>query len=432
MATTSTPASTPLGSYAASVVYSRTLMARMIRARTFLNDLTAPPNMDQWMDGTKRADTAPGMPIVQITDLSKQAGDRVTCDILDRIGGKPIMGDRIAKTQGEKISILRDEIVINQARKVIDVGGRMSQQRTPHQLREKAQGLGIDYFRHLFDNLAHVHFAGARGDANGLDWKVPLATDADFAEICVNPVLPPTNSRYVGLTASVTNPGQVSTTNVLTLNFFDDLRTISDTSPVPLQGVKLYSADGEVIEGDRSALLVCMISTEQWNQLQKDTSQQNWRTFMAQANERLAFTKHPLFRNGNCGLWRDILICQAPRPIQFSVGASVAYNDANNAAQTAAAAVRMHRGILLGAQALGFAMGNADRWTGSDQGTRGSGKTESMNVPYSWVEKLEDGDNLLQLFVGAMAGFKKLQYNFDGIPYDNGVFTFDSYVPALR
>lgn len=443
MAANSTPASIPLGSYAASVVYSRTLMARMIQQRTFLNQLSGPVPTEQWMEGIKRTETSHGHPVVQINDLSKVAGDRVTCDILDRIGGKPIMGDRVAKNSGVGISILRDEVQINQARKVIDVGGRMSQQRTPHQLREKAQGLAVDYMRNLLDNALQVHMFGARGFASGIQWKIPFASDADFSEIMVNPVLPPAYSRYIGLTSSVTNPTQVATTNLLTLNFFDDLRTINDTSPVPLQGVKLEGKDGEIMEGEESPLLLAFISSEQWNQLQKETSSQNWRTFLSNATERLSWMKHPLFRSQQCGLWRDILICQAPRPIQF-VGSAVTgyvsgydaidYYDANGALQsgTIATNVRMHRGVLLGAQAIAAAFGNAERWTGADAGTRGSGNVEKMNIPYSWVEKLEDGDNLLQTFVGAMNGFKKLRYTFDNTVYDNGVMAFDSHVPALR
>lgn len=443
MATTATPASTPLGSYKASVVYGKALMARTIKRRNLLNDMSGPVPLDQWMTGVTKSETFHGMPIVQVNDLSKTAGDRVTVDIIDRVGGKPIMGDRIAKNSGEKISILRDEVKIDQSRKVIEPGGRMSQQRTPHQLREKGQVLGLDYFSNLLDNQVMVHMAGARGCATGIEWKVPLATDVDFADIMVNPVLPPTYTRYVGLTSSVTNPTQVSTTNLLTLNFFDDLRTINDTSAVPLQGIKLQGMGGEIVEGENSALLVCYISTEQWNQLQKDTSAQNWRTFLAQASERLAFTKHPLFRNGMCGLWRDILICQAPRPIEFrgsSVSGyqsgfdSVSYVDTNDVTQTGtvAANVRLHRGVLLGAQALACAWGNAERWTGAGGGSKSSGTHEMMNIPYSWVEKLEDGDNLLQFFIGSMFGFKKLQYKFDNRIYDNGVFTFDSHVPALR
>ncbi len=445
MSTTATPPSVALGSYAATVVYSSVLMGRMIKRRSFVNNLSGPVPMDEWQKsiGNKNS-TSPGMPIVQISDLAKMSGDRVTADILDRIGGEPIMGDEIAKNSGVEISHLRDEVTIDQARKVINVGGRMSQQRTPHDLRQNGRNLSMDYYGDLMDNVCQVQFAGMRGVAQGIEWKVPLASSANFNRIMVNPVLPPTRSRYVGLTAAVTNPTQVSTTNLITLNFFDDLRTINDTSPVPLQPVKLTGMGDMQVEGERESLLVSYISTEQWNQLQKQTSDQNWRTFLASATERLSPMKHPLFRNGMCGIWRDILICQMPRPTMllgstlggYAAGYdSVSYYDAAGALQTGTIAnnVRLHRGVLLGAQALALAYGNAERWSGSDAGTRGAGRTNApVNVPYSWVEKLEDGDNLLQLFIGAMFGMKKLRYRFDGEQYDNGVFAFDSHVPALR
>lgn len=445
MAATATPPSVPLGSYAATVVYSSVLMGRMVKRRSFVNNLSGPVPMDEWQKsiGNKNS-TTPGMPIIQISDLAKMSGDRVTADILDRIGGKPIVGDQIAKNSGVKISHLRDEVTIDQLRKVIDIGGRMSAQRTPHDLRSNGRNLAMDYYGDLMDNIAMVQFAGLRGVATGIEWKVPLATDPDFASIMVNPILPPTKSRYVGLTAAVTNPTQVSTTNILTLNFFDDLRTINDTSAVPLQPVKITGYGNVQVEGESESLLVAMISTEQWNQLQKQTGEQNWRTFLQNATTRLGMMQHPLFRNGMCGIWRDILICQAPRPIQLQGSAiagfqtgydSVSYYDTAGALQTGSIAsnVRMHRGVLLGAQGLALAYGNSERWSGADAGTRGAGRTSApVNVPYSWVEKLEDGDNLLQLFIGAMFGMKKLRYAFDGELYDNGVFAFDSHVPALR
>lgn len=431
MAQTNTAKSLPVGSFAASVVYSKALMARMIQRQTFKNKLSGKMPLDQWMQGVKRSESGHGYPIVQIADLTQTAGDQVTCDILNRIGGKPVMGDRIAKNSGEPIEVLRDNVYINQSRKVIDAGGRMSQQRSPHQYRSIARELAVDYFKDLEDNMVQTHLAGARGYAQGIEWKVPLESDPDFTEIAINDVLPPTRSRYVGLTASVTSVSNLATTNVLTLNFFDDLRTINDTSPVPLQGVKIEDANGDVVEGEDSPLLLSFISSEQWNQLQKQTSDQNWRTALADATTRLSHLKHPLFRNGGCILWRDIVICQAPRPIEFPQGSNVREYDTDGNIQTVQANVRAHRGVLLGAQAAAWAYGNAKRWDGDDKGTRGSGKTQ-QGVPFSWVEKLEDGDNLLQLFTGTMCGMKKLRYEFDGELYDNGVFTFDSYVPELR
>ncbi len=310
----------------------------------------------------------------------------------------------------------------------------MSQQRTVHDLRQAAMDTSVDYLGDLTDNLLQIMLFGARGNAIGTDWKVPLSTDPDFARIMVNPVLPPLPNGYFGTTAAVT------TTNVISLNFFDDLRTYKQTGPVPLAGVRLMGPDGEYFEGENSPLLVAFISEEVWNQLMKDTSAQNWRTFMANATERLAWTKHPLYRSLNCGMWNDILICKAPRPIQFSPGDSVPVSNADGTTTTVTAAVRMHRGILLGAQASGMAYASARRWPVADEktGSTGGGNVSSpaLNLPFTWVEELADGKNLLKIFTGFIGGLKKLRYNFN-LPtgpalYDNGVVAFDTYVPALR
>lgn len=433
MAATNTPASAPLGSYAASVIYSRTLMARAMQRRTFRNKLSGPIPMDQWASSIGKKETSHSYPVVQVMDLAKMSGDRVTVDILDRVPGAPsAMGDKIAKNNGVPISHQRDEVRIDQARKVLDVGGRMSQQRTPHDLRANGQSLALDWLKDFQDNCLQIHMAGERGDATGIEWKVPLKTDPDFDEILVNPVTPPTRNRYLALDSATTQPSDIDTTDVLTLNSFDRFRTILDTDPVPLQGVRFDMGKNGIVEGEDSELLLCFVSAEQWNTILTQASGQNYRQFLADASTRLGHLNHPLFRNGQCGIWRDIVICQAPRPIQFSAGYGVNHYDTDGTTVIqSTAGVRLHRGVILGAQALACAYGNADRWTGADAGTRGSGRTDVVGLPYSWVEKLEDGDNQLQLFIGCMDGTKKLKYTFDGVPTDNGVAVFDSYQPSL-
>lgn len=125
MAATYVPASAPLGSYAASIIYSKALLARMITQRTFRNKITGPMPLDSWMTGIDASETSRGYPVVSIMDLMKNAGDQVTIDIVNRIGGKPVMGDNIAKNSGVPIDIGRDVIQIDQYRKVIDAGGRI-------------------------------------------------------------------------------------------------------------------------------------------------------------------------------------------------------------------------------------------------------------------------------------------------------------------
>lgn len=440
MAETFVPGSQPVGSFAAQVAYTRQHLVRMLTRKTFTQNITGPFETDKWAMDIKqsgKSTSSRGMPLVRVDDLSNTPGDQVTIDILDRIGGEPVMGDDIASDKAAQVSFIRDSLFINQYRKPVSAGGRMSQQRTVHDMREAAMTTSVDYNGDLVDNIVQVQLFGARGSATGKDWKVPLASSPNFARIMCNTVLPPTPNRYFGTTAAVTDPSLVSTTNVLTLNFFDDLRTFVQTGQVPFAGIRLQADDGTFYEGENSPLLLSYISEEAWNKLVQDTSAQNLRTFLSNATERLAWTKHPLFRSNNCGLWNDVLICKAPRPIQFNPGDSISVTNTDGVTTTTVtAAVRMHRGILLGAQAAGMAYASAKRWTGNSQNSAGSGggnvPSPALNLPFTWEEELQDGKNLLKIFTGFIGGVKKLKYQFDNVWYDNAVCGFDTYVPALR
>ncbi len=372
-----------------------------------------------------KVETDHGHAVVQLHDLEAGDGDRVTCDIVNRIGGKPTMGDRIAADKGSPITINRDEIVINQARKVIDVGGRMTQKRTPHNLRKLGMGLSLNWINNYEDNLFHVHMAGARGYQTGEEWPVPLQSDPDFAEIVINPLNPPTFNRkfYPGSATSLAN---LATTNILTLNFFDDLYTRAVTNQVPLKGVDM----GEGWGGDDAApMFLSIITQEGWNSLRKQTSDQNWRTFLATANDRLNYKKHPLFTDVEIGMWSNIAIMRTTRAIEFPAGSDAFEYSSGGVITTVQSNVRAHRGLLLGAEAMGTAYGSAApiNLGGNKQG---SGKTEQLGS-YSWVETVEDGGNLLKLFIGMMGGMKKLTYTFNNTLYDNGVIAFDYHVPSL-
>lgn len=427
MTATTTPASAALGSYAATIQYSPELMVRAQRGRTWQKKLTGKvPSVAAALNG--KSETSHGYPVVQVFDFSKgKDGDRVTCDIVNRIDGAPIMGDSIAKDSGTPISILRDEIIINQARKPIDVGGRMAQQRTPHDLRQLGMGLGVNYIQNYEDNLFHVHVAGARGYQTGAEWAVPLASSPNFASVCINPVEAPTFNRkyYPG---SATSTANLATTNVLTLNFFDDLYTRIVTSASPIKGVQM---DDQGWGGDpASPMYLAIVSEAGWNSMMKQSTDQNWRNFLANANERLQYKKHPLFQNVEMGLWRNIAIMHTARAITFPAASTLSEYDSANALQTVtvAAGVNVHRGVLLGAEALGLAYGS---WKPINLGgnAMGSGQLENLGS-YGWVEEVSDFGNNLQFCVGMQTGVKKLRYTFDGTITDNGVAAFDYHAPA--
>ena len=370
--------------------------------------------------------TSADMPIVRCMDLTRKAGDEVTFDLVNQIGGKPIMGGRTAEGKGVSLSLDTDSLRINQTRKPISVGDTMTQQRTPHQLRKLGRAAGTGYMQRLDDQLALIHMAGARGFHNNAEWVVPLASDADFAEICINTVKAPSFNRHYfaagtaieAVNASVSEVG-IATSDTLDLDVVDALRALLDEMPLPPQPCKF--AGDEMANDD--PIRVLLVSALQYKSF---VGSGNFRTLQASAMQRAAMAKNnPLFR-GEAGLWNGILIVKMPKPIRFYAGDILAHctsltsdteviTDLVPAGFSTTHAV--DRAILLGGQALGEALGKHNR----------------SGVPYFWSEKELDHGDKVEVLVGKIGGYSKIRFDIDyagdGLqPTDHGIIILDTAV----
>lgn len=400
----------PTGSALAVKLYSVALFTRMARRQTFRKKLTGAAPKQGEAEAKLRHETSAGMPIVEIRDLSKTAGDRVTVDLIDIVNGEPVMGDVNLSGKMMALQFANDEIRIDQYRGGLDPGGRMAQQRTEHNLRGLALANLEGWLNTVLDNISHIHLAGARGFQTGKDWNVPLASSSSFASIVVNTVTPPSyNRRFIPSGGHVTS--DIDATDKLTINVLDDLREAIDESEYPLQGIKL---ENDPAADDEDPLYVMYISPKQWTTMQKDTSTQNWRTFVAAAHERGSLTKHPLFL-GQTGMWRGILVKVTRRSIRFTAGSSVPeYATSSTTTITnGTAAVQFDRAILLGAQALGCAYG----------------RDYKSGYYMRWHEEETDHGNRKEESVSLMGGWKKLTFTAPGdvVPTDHGVWAVDTY-----
>lgn len=398
----------PYGSPQAIQLQSAGLFAANMQRNTTINRLTGKLPQQADAEGTIRKQSSSEMPIVRCMDLQKTAGDEISFDLINPMGGKPIMGSHTAEGLGRSMSFSQDRLRINQARYPISAGDTMTQQRTPHELRKLARALGENYMNRLGDQLILTHMAGARGFHDNIEWAVPVASDPDFAEIAINPVKAPTKNRHFMSTGSGIetikasgNEITIATTDVMNTDLIDALRTQLDSMPVPPPPV--------VFEGDKMAsdapLRVLLVSSEQYTSILQSNSGQ-FRTFQANAMARSAMAgNNPLFM-GEAGLWNGILIVKMPKPIRFYSGNSLRWCSSYTSETEIATDLvpsafgtgyAVDRAILLGGQAL------AEAW----------GKHTKSGSPFFFSEKELDHGDKLEILLGAINGRSKIRFEID-------------------
>lgn len=366
--------------------------------------------------------SGPGMPVVEITDLTKTAGNAVTIDCIDVMSQKPIMGDRNAEGRGSPMAFQTMDLELNQWTFVVNAGGRMAQQRVVHELRQLARDSAAGMAGRYNEQRSLVHLAGARGSANTVDWIVPLASDPDFNEIMTNTVRAPTfNRHYVVSGNNIVQGGQqlgsIASTDTLKLTHLDQLRNVIDNLDLSLQSVKI--ADDPAAGDDPMWCL--LVPSNVYSALLQEGS---LRAFQQNAVNRAAYgSKHPLFR-GEVGMWNGILVKKTTRPIRFLAGESVQIVTSANAATATetvqvvnagiGAGFAVERCILLGAQALATAYG----------------KDSKSGTHYSWSEKMLNHEREPEFAVYGIEGSAKVRFSVpDGaggrIVTDHGAMILD-------
>ena len=398
----------PYGSPQAITLQSAGLFAANMQRNTTMNRLTGKFPQQADAEATIRKQSSNEMPIVRCMDLQKMAGDEITFDLINPMGGKPIMGSHMAEGLGKKMSLSQDRLRINQSRYPISAGDTMTQQRTPHELRKLARALGENYMNRLGDQTNLVHMAGARGFHNNIEWAVPLTSDADFSEIMINPVKAPTKNRHFMSTGSGIetikasgNEITLATTDVFNADLVDAVRTTLDSMAIPPPPV--------IFEGDKMAtdspLRVLLVSSEQYTAFLQSNSG-NVRTLQANSMARAQSANMNPVLMGDALLWNGILIVKMPKPIRFYSGDSLRWCQSyTTEVETSTDLVpasfgtsyAVDRAVLLGGQAL------AEAW----------GKHTKSGMPFFFSEKELDHGDKLEILLGAINGRSKIRFLID-------------------
>lgn len=421
--------SIPAGSALAKKIYGAALFASTQRRASVLNRLTGPASKQSDAESKLKGQTTPDMPLVRVTDLSKSSGDVVSVDLINTIGGAPIMGDQLAEGKGKSLSFSSMDIKIDLVTQVVDAGGKMTNQRTVYNLRGLAMANLEGWFMRYHDQTTLVHCAGARGSQNGPDWVVPLSTDPDFAAILINPILPPTYNRHYVASAGTCIQGglqlnSIATTDVFRLEHIDYLATVLDDLDYRMQPVKLPDDPAK----DEEPMYLLLVTGRAWNSILTNTSNLVWRTFMQNAWARASYgSKHPLF-TGETGMWRNILVKKVDRAIRFNALDTVTYCTVAGVATAAtstttvaalggAGAFAVDRLMLLGAQAMAHVYG----------------KNQGSETYAAWHERLYNFQRNTEIAGDVMHGKSKLRFSVPDAnnvktPTDQGVIALDVVV----
>lgn len=424
--------SVPKGNALANKQYSKALAAMAVRQPTPLNALTGPMSSQDEALRKLKQQTTNDMPIVRVDELSKAAGDIVQVDCAHVVKLRPVMGDQNAEGKGAALKYSTKDIRIDMATLPVSAGGKMTQQRTAHSMRLNALAQlkrGMPAFRW---QRALALLAGARGNQDGTDWILPLASDPEFADMLVNAIKAPTYNRHfvvngTGLTQGGLQLASVATTDAMKLSHIDELAALWDEMTIKMAPIQI---PGDPAAGDDPIKGVLLVDPLVWDTIVTDnTANNNLRTFEQNAISRARYgelNKHPLF-SGSPILWNGVLMRKMNYGIRHAASDSYNYVAVANrltatetAGTVAAGLSTTHvaaRSIFLSAQAMAMA----------------SGANQTSEETYTLLEKRTNFERNLELAGEIMGAEEKLRWslpnaNGDLEATDFGVLVIDSVV----
>jgi hypothetical protein len=316
---------------------------------------------------------------------------------------------------------------------VADVGDDMMRQRTIHDLRPLVMANESGWWGRTDDQRWLIHAAGARGVVNDISWNIPLASDADFAEIMINPVKAPTYNRHYVVDGSTLVQGgaqlaSIDSADIIRLEHLDLIGDIIDDQAIKPQPIRLPDDPAAYDE----PMYLFLMSNKAWSSIKTNMGANSlqWRTFLANAHERQRYgSRHPLF-TGETGMWNNILCKRIDWAIRFIASTAVPHITAANrytATETnvtvnasLGATFAVDRSILMGAQGLAVLEGKAS--------------SPLSDVPFAWLEHEYNFGSAVEIATEQVSGMAKVRFDIpdnagNKEPTDHGFFVIDSVVP---
>jgi N4-gp56 family major capsid protein len=330
-----------------------------------------------WQKFVGREDTAV---IQQKNELEKAEGDRVQFDLSVLLRGEATIGDDRVEGKEENLRFYSDEVIIDQVRKGVSMGGRMTRKRVIHNFRTTARDRLSQYFTAWVDNLIFMTMSGSRGINGDFD-GFPL----NYTGHAGNTFRAP-DSAHLLYGGSATAKNNLTSGDIMTRALIERLSTtvqmLRALDPENANMLPTTVAGGEHY--------ILLMATLQKHSLRTDAGTNNWLDIQ-KALVTAEGNKSAIFKGG-LGMIDDIVLHSHKSVIRFS--------DYGVGANLPAA-----RALFMGRQAGVMSYG-------TPSGQR-----------FSWVEDTKDAGNEAVVYAGNIVGVQKTRFN----SRDFGVISVDTY-----
>lgn len=313
-------------------------------------------------------------------ELEDEAGDTVSFDLSMRLRGGMTLGDNVVEGSAESLTFYTDEVKIDQARKGASAAGRMSRKRTLHDLRRIARDRTSEYMAQWCDEGLFVYLSGDAGFS-------AINEDNLFTQAFAgNPVQAP-DADHILYGGDATSKATLAAADKMNVAFLERVAV----KPTMMNAVNPDVVRMNPIRIDGAKRFVVLMSPFQAYDMRVETGDLSW-SKISQALATSEGRNSPICKGG-LGMINNLVLHEHESVRRF---------DDYGAGSDVPAA----RALLLGRQAGVIAYGSG-----------GNG------ARMSWVEKLVDADNKVEIYCGMIGGWKKTRFNST----DFGVCALDTY-----
>jgi N4-gp56 family major capsid protein len=319
--------------------------------------------------------------IQQKTELQSDSGDTIQFDLSVQLRGRPVSGDNRAEGREESLRFFSDQVIIDQLRKPVSAGGKMSRKRTVHNLRQIARARLSEFWAEYFDQTVFIYLSGARGI------NEDFYEGTDYTGHAGNPIQTP-DAAHIVFGGSATSVATITTADGFSRSLVEKVSTKAKM----MRALDINTANLKpvMVEGNEHYCIV--MSPFQEHQLRNDVGASNWLD-LQKAAAGAEGSKSKIFRGG-LGMIDNIILHSHKSVIRF--------NNYGAGSNLAAA-----RALFMGRQAAVVAYG-----------TPGGKRLD-------WEENMRDYGNEPTILAGMIFGLKKARFN----GRDFGVVAMDTYAP---